>query len=377
MNNKKAKSIRTLIVILICLFVTILATVGICCYNYYGYVNYKVKYLDDYFEDANEKTTSTKERIEKILKWDAKGYSDKLNVTYRDPITKEVITDVKVSSDRAENVNAYYENYTLHLPKYFDINLYRVVGEEEDSDGVKKYTDSYYFYLSNINYNQIPDFEPRNLYMTFVEGIGEESDQALSDVVEELKAADVNTGFPPATYSYSITSEDGSSFLKSYFLLDNPVDEFKDEETEDGTTKTYYIYSNECRKSYGDEPVNFSETKALTFVLYYQNDTDRSSFKNLVEGTFEANLKDNKLITPEEFLALDTTYSGYNKAFYQESYRKFIMPKIILTGVITFLIVGVVSGVLATLWIYDPTSKQNASKTNNKTSKKKTKKQAN
>ena len=74
----------------------------------------------------------------------------------------------------------------------------------------------------------------------------------------------------------------------------------------------------------------------------------------------------------DKFINDTNTIKGYNAEFYQESYNSFIAPKIALTGLITFLIVGVLTTVLAVLWLYDPTNAQGAS--NQKKSNKKNKK---
>ena len=166
MNTKKVKTIRTLIVVIVCSIITIGVTVGICCYNYYGYINYKKLYLEDYFDQNEGTNLSTQEKIQKAVKWDADVYTDKLNIQYRDPITKEFITEDKVSNDEAENVNAYYENYVLHLPKYFDINFYKVLTSYYDKETKKtELSVAHYFYFSNINYNQIKDFSPQYIYL--------------------------------------------------------------------------------------------------------------------------------------------------------------------------------------------------------------------
>ena len=81
MNTKKVKTIRTLIVVIVCSIITIGVTVGICCYNYYGYINYKKLYLEDYFDQNEGTNLSTQEKIQKAVKWDADVYTDKLNLS--------------------------------------------------------------------------------------------------------------------------------------------------------------------------------------------------------------------------------------------------------------------------------------------------------
>ena len=234
MNTKKVKTIRTLIVVIVCSIITIGVTVGICCYNYYGYINYKKLYLEDYFDQNEGTNLSTQEKIQKAVKWDADVYTDKLNIQYRDPITKEFITEDKVSNDEAENVNAYYENYVLHLPKYFDINFYKVLTSYYDKETKKtELSVAHYFYFSNINYNQIKDFSPQYIYMTFVDGVGEESDLALQEALDEMSENELSVGNVSSIYYYSLTSSDNQDVLATYSLYDNPRDVYEDDEDED------------------------------------------------------------------------------------------------------------------------------------------------
>ena len=361
MNTKKVKTIRTLIVVIVCSIITIGVTVGICCYNYYGYINYKKLYLEDYFDQNEGTNLSTQEKIQKAVKWDADVYTDKLNIKYRDPITKEFITENKVSNDEAENVNAYYENYVLHLPKYFDINFYKVLTSHYDKETKKtELSVAHYFYFSNINYNQIKDFSPQYIYMTFVDGIGEESDLALQEALDEMSENELSVGNVSSIYYYSLTSSDSQDVLATYSLYDNPRDIYEDDE--DNEDKSYYIYQNRCAKSYDNNTV-FGQTKELTFCVYYINDSEEGDKEliNIIEGTFTPELNDeDEILTNEEFKTLSSNYKGYNKEFYQDSYNEFIRPKIIKTGLLTFGITLLLCGLLAFIWLYEPKATDNS-----------------
>ena len=66
---------------------------------------------------------------------------------------------LKIKGKEMPASNAYYENYVLHLPKYFDINFYKVLTSYYDKETKKtELSVAHYFYFSNINYNQIKDF---------------------------------------------------------------------------------------------------------------------------------------------------------------------------------------------------------------------------
>lgn len=68
-NGKKTKLILT---ILICALITVGVTVGIGCYNYYGYDKYKTDFLDEFF--ALDSSMSNQDKIEHAVKWDYNDY---------------------------------------------------------------------------------------------------------------------------------------------------------------------------------------------------------------------------------------------------------------------------------------------------------------
>ncbi len=369
MNTKKIKTIRTLIVVLISSIITIGVTTGICFYNYYGYLNYKKLYLEDYFDQSEGTNLTAQEKIQKAVKWDADVYTDDLNITYRDPITKEPITEEKITNGNAQNIDAYYKDRVLHLPKYFDINFYKVLVTSYNKETKKTdYNVAHYFYFSSINYNSIENFNPQYIYMTFVDGIGEESDTALQNALDKMEEDGLSVGNVSSVYYYSIMSSDNQEVISTYSLYDNPRDIYEDDEDND---KTYYIYQNRCAKSYDNNTV-FGETSELTFSVYYIDDSEEGNKEliNLVEGTFKPQLNSNdELLSNEEFYALSTNQKGYNKNFYQDSYNAFIKPKIIATGLITFGITAILCAILSFIWLYEPNVNQSP-KTKQKNKKK-------
>lgn len=349
--NKKHKSKVTLIAILIMAFITLGVSVGVCFYNYYGYVSYKIQYLEDYFDVEEEQKLSNQEKIERYQKWISYAYTNELsNITYRDPITKEQITKEKVISDNAENVNAYIEGNTLHLPKYFDVDFYSLVTKSLSQDQTTDvYTLTYNFYFSNIDYNQIPDFDPQYIYMTFVDGIGKESDEALQAAIDDTIDSDISVGIVSRLCTHSILNETNESTLASFSLIDNARDVFEEE------GDFYYIYKNPCNKSYDDQSTFGYSKEGLTFCIYYMDEEKGGeSFINILEGTYSPELNEsNKVLSVDEFLEKDYLVEGYAMDFYQESYNSFVRPKLIKSGLIAFAISLVVSGLFVFVWLYD------------------------
>lgn len=357
MNNKKTKSIKSLIVILICTFIVVGITTGVCLYNYYGYIQYKIDYLEDYF-DANKtldlsieeatKESRNKESIEKYQKWVSYAYSsDTSNLTFRIPETKENINNEKVTDTNL--TGAYFEDDVLHIPNYFDVSFYSFVIKSLSEDGKSDvYSLNYNFFFSNIEYNYIEDFDPQYIYMTFVDGTGAESDKALQDAIEDTINSGVSVGIVSRLCSQTIMNESNDTSLASFSLLDYANDAYS--EDSDGI---YYIYKNPCDSSY-DNQTKFGATESLTFCIYYMDESNPKSFVNIVEGTFTPDKKENgNVIGYEEFLAKENLKYGYASRYYQENYNEFIKPRIIKTGLIAFAASGVVAGLFGFIWLFD------------------------
>lgn len=349
--NKKRKSKISLIIILVIALITLGITVGICCYNYYGYAKYKVQYLEDYFDINKEHQLTNKEKIDRYQNWKSYAYTDELTyISFRDPITKEEINNTKLVSEHAQNSNAYIEGTTLHLPKYFDLNFYTQVVESLSEDQSKYvYSLNYEFYFSSIDYNQIPDFDPQYIHMTFVNGIGEESDEALLAALQETEDTGISIGMMPRLCSEVILNKDGDTTLASVSIEDNARNVFEEDED------FYYIYSNSCAKSYDDASTFGYSKDGLTFSVYYlDEEKGSSSFINILEGTFKPELNDkDKILTTDDFLAKENIVKGYSKNYYQDSYNEFIKPKIILTAVISFVASLLVCLLFTYVWMYD------------------------
>ena len=154
MKTKKAK--HTLIVVIVCVCITVLTTLGVGFYNYYGYVAYKTQFLDEYFDIHDKKTISNQEKIENALKWESAYYiKNPGKITFRDPGVNPYPTKTPIGSEKLDgdvlNVNAYFDGETLHLPNYFDVNFYsQYVDFSNAENAEEKAKINYYFFFSNI-----------------------------------------------------------------------------------------------------------------------------------------------------------------------------------------------------------------------------------
>ena len=359
MKTKKAK--HTLIVVIVCVCITVLTTLGVGFYNYYGYVAYKTQFLDEYFVIHDKKTISNQEKIENALKWESAYYiKNPGKITFRDPGVNPYPTKTPIGSEKLDgdvlNVNAYFDGETLHLPNYFDVNFYsQYVDFSNAENAEEKAKINYYFFFSNINYNTIPNFDPDNIHATFVEGIGEESDQLLQEAIDETIDTDVSIGNMSSPYHYSYLAENQKDVLATYTLKDTAQDVHK----EDKEDQLYYIYRNSNNKSY-DNKTTFGSSTGLTFSIYYMGKDSNNSpvMINILEGTFEPELFDEKAVDITNYLQQQNVLTGYSESYNQPDYNTFVKPKIITSGAITFVVSALISAILGIIWTFEPKQKR-------------------
>ena len=214
---------------------------------------------------------------------------------------------------------------------------------------------NYYFFFSNINYNTIPNFDPDNIHATFVEGIGEESDQLLQEAIDETIDTDVSIGNMSSPYLFSYLAENQKDVLATYTLKDTAQDVHK----EDKEDQLYYIYRNSNNKSY-DNKTTFGSSTGLTFSIYYMGKDSNNSpvMINILEGTFEPELFDEKAVDITNYLQQLNVLTGYSESYNQPDYNTFVKPKIITSCAITFVVSALISAILGIIWTFEPKQKR-------------------
>ena len=352
MHNKLNKTKVILITTIICLIVTLGATLGVCLYNYHGYIVYKQQYLEDYFDMNNTKNKSSETKVENIIKWSASKYVvSPGTIEYRDPVTKDAITNSALTDGDALNIGAKYENNTLHLPKYFDVTFYVQTFDSYNEDLDKDETTfSYQFLFTNINYNTIADgFAPESIYIAFIEGIGEDADASLDELLKEKESTGTAGGSNPCTaWYYTLYSKDQTAY--SFAPSDNSIDAYKDEDA----NKRYYIYRNNVIGS-DDTNAAFGTTSDLTFAIFYlAKDGNKIVYKNLVEGTYTTQKVNDSLLNKDNFADLESYEIGYGQSFKQESFNAFVTPKLIKDGLLAFVIAGAITALLGFVLTFNP-----------------------
>lgn len=163
-----------LIPFLISTLIVVGITFGICWYSYHGYEGNKLKFLDEYFHVDDYEEQPASDLIHNFVEMQFTKYAkgnDKVSII--NPDTEEKVTS---STDNSSVLS--FNNGTIHVPNYFDIDVY-ATATYSDSE----WTYNYYFYFYNINYKN-STFSLSNLELIIVDGTGRTSDE------EEIEDAD-------------------------------------------------------------------------------------------------------------------------------------------------------------------------------------------
>lgn len=376
--NKKLKRKKVIITTIICLLITIGATVGIAFYNYYGYIGYKGDFLDDYFDVEQKKKESNQVKIENALRFTTNGYvANPGEITFYDigidGTEYNEITDKKL--DKGAIVNAYFSNGTLHLPNYFDLNLYTVRNtftyEDETTDTINQY-----LFFSNIQYNYLsktyPDFDVKNFFITYIEGTGEESKQEIDQLIKTVNEnGKYDIGSLPTIWNYTLLTEEGDTY-SSYALDDNIDTTIPDEYNYPRIYRsniTRITLAKDSGDGTGKTEVQFANQNGVSFLICMYDDVNDIS-KAIIRGTYTPELIDGNPLTSETITKAKNYQVGYNESFKNPHYKKFAMSKILVSSSITFVIVGVFTGFLGFIWTIDLKSQTNDSVEEKQKSKK-------
>lgn len=376
--NKKLKKKKVIITTIICLLITIGATIGIACYNYYGYIGYKGDFLDDYFDIEQKKKESNQVKIENALRFTTNGYianpgEIKFYDIGKDGTEYNEITDKKL--DNGSIVNAYFSNGTLHLPNYFDLNMYTVRNtftyESETTDNITQY-----LFFSNIQYNYLsktyPDFDVKNIFITYIEGTDENAKQEIDQLIQTVNEnGKYDIGALPTAWSYSLSTEEGDTY-SSYALDDNidtPIpDEYKYPRIYRSNI-TKITLAKDSGDGKGKTEVQFNNKNGVSFLIC-MFDADNDISKAIIRGTYTPELVDGNPLTPETITKAKNYQIGYNESFKNPYYKSFTMPKLLISGSITFVVVGLFTGFLGFIWTIDLKSPEDTSVNEKQKSKK-------
>lgn len=425
MKPNKGKKIRLILTIIICTLITVGITIGIGCYNYYGYDKYKTDFLDDYFN--LDSSFSNQEKIEKAVKWDYNKYiKHPGTLTFYDPgdfdsnmehKNKTLLTDTPSTSASSMFTGSYYKDGVLHLADMFDLELYLTYYIDDSSDTT--FEKIYYnFYLSNIqeytlyeiicnkyrdktdyldyttvNISEKPyDYDIddvfSNIYISFIPGTDDEAKTNLKKLTESIEGGkdtmdDFDLGSLASEWKYSYistnnTNTDNTTSLADYVLYDNVDTDALGKRLADDKSKIKYITLKTSDKLNGSLTA-YSATElenGFSFVLYYYDtfsgyeDDDTKYWGDgfvLLEGEFTPETVDGKIASVDNFNDFTNSQEGHGSYIYNADYNSFIKGRMITSCLITFIISAVLTALIGWIWSIDLEQPSNVSSKKKKT----------
>ena len=348
-----------LIPFIISVLIIVVSVTGICLYAYKGYDTNKIRFVNSYFNYEDHSAQSTEEQIKNYTKFSSAYYSV--------PADEFKFTDVKsgfeyneTASQNSKNFidGATYANGVLHLEGWFDIAPYAVTTYNSDT---QDWVYSYYFYVYNVNYKYASLIN--NLYFCFVDGIGGDEDNfvgtyKLNAVIEEFKEDKYpganGTNLP--TYTYN--GKNASSYAMYIYDL-NATGSFAEKDD-----KVYRLISlSETLSTSDKETLTESrwlyQMKNATFSIFYSGEESSSSIspENLIEivrGTYTSKYEKGSDFNAAASVKDSGVYEGYAEDLNKAGYGKFIFTRILITGLITFAISGVLAVLFYLIWQDSP-----------------------
>lgn len=355
-----------LIPFLISLFIVIGSVTGICLYSYYNYDNNKLRFVADYFHYEDSKDVDTQEQIEDFIKFQAANYQVvNSNLTYYDAKSNYVYKSEPLGETPLKNKfkDATWKEGILDIPGYFKIKAYAMTTYNKDA---KKFVLSYYFYLFDVNYENV---DVDNLYLVFVDGntenpedgklYGFEKLDAVRDEIKDGKNGGANT---VNLQSYKYTGKSVTSY--SMYIHDNGATNYKDKDNDEVpyvyrlTTLSETLLEENKDQNVAKESRTFGELSSVSFAIYDSHGDELgekiSDFEEIVRGEYKSSITKaddfNKAAEKDA-----TIYKGANGVIYDAGYGKFIWVRIMIEGIVTLVISGILAVLFYLIWQDDET----------------------
>lgn len=350
-----------IIPLIISLAIVIGSVSGIMLYSYYNYDNHKLNFVADYFHFEDYSSVQTEEQIENYVKMTTHAYqkiSDGL--TYFDVSSSKEYNETPSHNSQNFINDATFENGVLHLPGYFDLAMY---AETSWSATSEEWIFSYYIYVYNVNYFE--ETIVNNLYFCFVNGIGESGEgeiyglTKLNTVIEEVKKGENGTPNAINLPSYQYQGNKANSYVM--YIRDN--DATGNTVDKDAAPFVYRLTSLTESPSESSDLDNeeetgrwFSELDEVTFSILYTgtqgidgviSNPQESNVTEIVRGTYQNPYED-----AEDFN--EKANKGYEKDVYKAGFFNYIIGRLIVEGLVTFVISGVLAVLFYLIWQDEP-----------------------
>ena len=351
-----------LIPFIISILIIVISVTGVTIYAYKGYDTNKIRFVNDYFHYSDHSKVETLDEIESYNRF-ASAYYRKAGdeFTFNDIKSDYVYNETPSQNSKNFIDGATYKDGILHLDGWFDIIPYAVSTYNSDTNA---WVYTYYFYVFNVNYRYQSLI--RNLNFCFVNGIGNDESEfvgtyKLNTVIDEIKSGTYlganGTNLPTYKFKSSRTDADGNPVIESesmYIYDDKAKGEF--------CPKGAYVYrltamsetlSDTDKETYTGERRWLSQLENATFSIYYTGEdstaTKPDNFVEIVRGTFTR-----KYENVETFNNLSKANNdvaeGAQSDLFKAGYGAYIAKRIIITGLITFAISGVLAFLFYLIW---------------------------
>lgn len=330
-----------LIPFIISTLIVVGVTFGICWYSYHDYEGNKIRFLEEHFSKEHE----TQELIENMVEMQFKKYAkgnDKISI----------IEDAGIEGTT-------YKDGTIHVPGYFDVDIYAVASENNNS-----FDYNYYFYLYNINY-QNSTFNPVDyLNIVVVNGTGHaeevvEGSELGLDLLEislNKLIDDDTTNNPTTTYgAYAYYSYVGESSNSTPFpIYDSKATNYMEKEDDSTGPLVFRMRPNSDvnNNNLFVEEDNKITTGDISFAIVNFNEK-KTAYTTLVTGQ----IKDVTSIRD-----LDYKEGYQSNPILSPSYGYVIGGRIALHGGIAFILSAVVAFLFYLIWMDPADNNKNTNK---------------
>lgn len=322
-------------------------TFGICWYSYHNYRGNKHSFYEEYFHLNDYEDYESTELLENAVKFQFDEYKKASNTVALHNIDKDIAPS--------------YSNGTIHVPGYFDIDVYIT---NSISEGEATY--SYYFFFYNVNY-QNSTYDPVDKVQVLLvngsgAGIPEEEgeeeniygDALLDQELEKLFDEDEdNNPKYNGLYPHSYSSDN-----VHYPVFDNG---YKNDEDNENVTE-HYVYRCAPRQNNAKEEIfndKVPEDGTLTFAIISLNSA-KNKHTELVRGT----------ISNIDKLSEEEYEEGYAGDVYAADFSSIVGSTVAIHGAIAFGISAVIA-ILFYLLLMDPKEQEKKVKFTSKKQNKK------
>lgn len=312
--------IKRIIVICVCSLLTLFISVFVGLYTYGilgGWDKYQRSFVADYYDSLN----NSKDIINTYVKFNSYNYNNHTN-------------NIKLYEDY-ESSNTLIDCGDEIKLDHFTFSLYTLLGKGEFN---KFDYDMFFYGIDNTEVNM------NNIAVILFESLDQSDTSLLIQGIKDYKEKFLNDSLEPIYSNQTLDYISQNNFFDNGNLL---FDLDGTAKVVNGKTLNRLIYDHSLSYTFGE--TNIKNIKSLSFCnfmiaeLSYDNDSKPKDLDILCVGQIQ-NLKANEeeyktsATNLQEGFGLDTL-----EALKTAGYTKYVMPKVIIASIVSFVIVGFLS----------------------------------